>query len=887
MSIADHRRAAARLQAGGEQAGFEPFGAESVEGSITARFRAQAERHPSHVAVRSDEGDMTYAALARLARRIAAAATRRGRANVAVLCRPGGDAVAAMLGVLQAGRAYVPLDPSFPAIRLQQILDDVEADLVIADRASAAPAMTLRRRSTSLLVTDEIDGGPDEAEGVDVGPDATAYVLYTSGSTGRPKGVAQTHRNLLHFIRSYTNSLRIGPHDRLSLVCPLSFSAALMDIYGSTLNGATLCSYDVRQRGSACLPDWIDREAVTILHCVPTLFRQLLLGLDRDRRFATVRTIDLGGESVHAGDVAAYRAHFGADCVLINHLACSEVSVLAQYYLDRESDVGAGRVPAGPVADGVAVRVVGPDGTSLPAGEIGELVVESRYVSSGSCREVAAVARGARAPRNVFRTGDLARLGADGMLEHLGRAGTRVKIRGHSVEPAEVERALLEVDGVREAAVVGQPLRRGDSDAVTLVAYVTASDGQALSVDSLRRGLAARLPAFSTPSRFLQLDALPLTTSGKIDRRALPACTGRRPALEQAFVQPRSDLECRLTSIWGRVLGLDQVGIDDDFFTLGGDSFSAVQLMVQIEAELRHALPPMSLTAAPTVRQLAAGMTAGGDALGGEWQRVRTGDARPPLLFLPGIRGTSLSFGALCAHVDPQRAGFAFHYPGVYGGETPLRRVEALAERALAGLRSIQARGPYHLCGYSFGGLVAYEMACRLRADGEDVSLLALFDTRGPGFTPRPTVQRLLVHARRLRATSDKLGYVRDRALAAYERLARRRALRPANALAALLPTPALRAVVAACLEAARLYRPAAYPGRLTVLRTPEPGLEFWYPDPQFGWGSLARAGVDVYDIPMHHDDILRPDNLAPVAQCLAQALAASARLTLIAASAG
>lgn len=875
MAIADHERAAGLLQRGGEAAGFVPFAAAAVDKSITARFREQAERHPGRVAISMDGSDTTYGELYQQVCRIAAAVLRSGHGNVAILCDRGAGAIAAMLGVLNAARAYVPLDPWFPAARLQQILDDVEPDLIIADGAIEALIRGLRLRDVAVLIIDEIQDRLESAT-VDAKPDSLAYVVYTSGSTGRPKGVAQTHRNLLHFIQSYTNSLRVGARDRLSLLAPLSFSASLMDIYGSLLNGAALCPYDMFRRGSDGLADWIDRQQITILHSVPTLFRQLTLTLPDERQLRTVRAIDLGGETVHARDVALYRAHFSRACVLINHLACSEASVIAQYYMDHECALDSCGIPAGPTAPGITVAVMAGDGQPPSNGQVGEIVIESRYLSPGSWRQALGSAGGHHAR---LRTGDLGRFDADGMVVYHGRGGSHVKVRGHRVEPAEVERALLDVERIKEAVVVDRPVPSGDSDGNILVAYLTSRDGQAIPAEHLRRALRARLPEFMIPSAFVHVPSMPRTTTGKVDRHALPSHIGERPALQQPFVEPNDEMERGLAAIWSEFLGLDRVGIDDDFFELGGDSLLATLLVLRIETALGRSIPPVRLTTARTVRRLAACVAAASEAIG-EWVCIHSGDDRPPLLYLPGIEGTGFGFEHLSEAADPQRTAFAFPYPGIFRAEEPLRRVEAFAEHALSALQTVQANPPYYLCGYSFGGLVAYEMARRLRIQGKEVPLLALLDTPGPKRRrPRPLSQRLVVHARRLRATSDKLGYLKQRAVSVRRRYTRHRGLDGAEPLDGGPTTPALGAVQRACVEAARAYRPAPYPGRVIVFRSPSVSDEaFWQPDPHFGWDEVALGGVEVVDVSVRHEDILQRGHVRPVAQKLREALAATVR---------
>jgi acyl-coenzyme A synthetase/AMP-(fatty) acid ligase/acyl carrier protein len=434
-----------------------------------------------------------------------------------------------------------------------------------------------------------------------------AYLFYTSGSTGQPKGVCQTHLNLLHFVCNYSKSLGITCDDRLSLLSPLSFSASNMDIYSSVLNGATVCPYDIRRRGMSKLEVWLEEKSITVLHAVPTLFRHLIGNLPPGWRFSKIRAIDLGGETMYTSDIRMYQEHFKEDCVLVNHLAATEASVIAQHRVDRGRSYGVGMLPVGRPADGVRIRIVREDESEADVGEIGEIMIHSPFLSPGYWRRPDLTERAFLPDPNggderIYRTGDLGRMLPDGCLVHLGRKDFQVKVRGYRIEVAEIEIALLDLASIRQAVVVPWG---GQSSDQHLVAYLVPAGQHVPTVTELRRSLGEILPEYMIPSAFVMLDALPLTSSGKIDRRALPVPDRTRPELESAFVTPRTPIEEVLAGIWEDVLGLERIGVHDNFFELGGHSLVATRVISRVRAAFRMELPLRSLFEAPTVADLA------------------------------------------------------------------------------------------------------------------------------------------------------------------------------------------------------------------------------------------------------------------------------------------
>jgi amino acid adenylation domain-containing protein len=420
---------------------FVPFADADVEQPIGELFRRQVERRPGASAVRCAAGALTYAELDRLADRVAAALLRRrGPANepVGLLLGHTAAMIAAILGVLKAGKIYVPLDPRYPARRLEQMLQDSGAALVVVD-GPHAPALG-GHRTGALQVLDLADLGernsaPDR--GAAVRPDQPALILYTSGSTGRPKGVVQSHRAVLHHIRNYTNALRIGPADRLTLLSSCSFAASTSALFGALLNGAVLCPFDLKEEGIEPLAPWLAAQQITIYHSVPTVFRHLAAALAPGQTFPALRVVNLGGEAANPGDVELYRKHFAPGCVLLLTYAATEANVICRYLLDAHTPLPQGTIPAGYPCEGVEVLLWDEHGRPVAPGQCGEVVLRGRYLADGYWgRPQETAAKFAGDPNDpglrTYRTGDWGALLPDGCLVHRGRKDELVKVRGPS-----------------------------------------------------------------------------------------------------------------------------------------------------------------------------------------------------------------------------------------------------------------------------------------------------------------------------------------------------------------------------------------------------------------------------------------------------------------------
>ncbi|MCP4275357.1 MAG: amino acid adenylation domain-containing protein, partial [Gammaproteobacteria bacterium] len=569
--------------------------------TLIERFSMAVKKYSASPAVHVSGQSWSYAELDQRANAVAwslidaAGEAHQSAQSVGLLMGHDASMLAALLGVLKAGYSYVPLDPGAPRARLQTVIADAGIKLVVSDSRYEA---VLERCEVALVAVPAV--GQEEAPEVSVAPDDLAYILFTSGSTGTPKGVMQTHRNVLHHVRSYTNALHISSKDRLTLLSSYGFDAAVMDIFGALLNGACLYPMSIRDEEYVGeLLDQMGEQQITILHATPTVFRHLMRNKVCRHDLTCVRLVVLGGEEALGNDFALFRKQFAPPTLFVNGLGPSESTLALQFFADHGTRLPGNVVPVGlPVAD-TEVLLLNKDGSA--AGISGELAIRSRYVSKGYWNQPELTKeRFIPDPADpecvLYRTGDQARYLPDGRLVFMGRVDDQVKVRGHRIEPGEVEVAAMTIEGVDRCAVVMHDER--------LVAYVVLAEFMQLEISLLRHELQAVLPEYMVPSAFVMLDALPLTPNGKLDKKALPAPALMRDERE-AYVEPRTEIEIQLVAIWSEVLGVERIGIHDDFFALGGHSLMAAQLVARVTDSLRVGLPIRRLFDTPTVAGIA------------------------------------------------------------------------------------------------------------------------------------------------------------------------------------------------------------------------------------------------------------------------------------------
>ena len=863
---------------------FREFPKEGIERSICSAFLESVQREPDAPAVETPERRLTYRDLSRAAGGVAAALTEaRGdqQEPVALLMDKSPATVVAIVGCLGANKIYVPLDPGSPGQRVDYILEDSEARVILTDSANLALAREHADRGDAVINVDEVPPNPSGLDpSASVTADSLAYILYTSGSTGRPKGVCQVHRNVIHHARNFINMMGIGPGCRLSVLPSFSFAQSASDLFPALVAGACALPFDLKKEGLTRLIAWLSEQRITDFHTVPTVFRHLVAAIEGREPFPHVRLVRLGGEATTRADVAAFKAHFSPDCVMVVSLGTTEINAVRYFLVGRETTLSGHMVPVGYGHDGTDVLVLDVDGRPVPPGRTGEIAIQSRYITPGYWRRPE-LTRATFLPApgddgaRLYLTGDLGSMAEDGCLTYLGRKDFRAKIRGHRVEVSEVEAALMEVDTLREAAVMA---RKDDDGRDYLAAYVVPRAGAARSFLALRQHLSAWLPDYMIPAACVFMDALPTTPNGKVDRLSLPEPKRSRPLPADTYAAPHMALERELVMLWEDLLGMSGLGTRDDFFELGGDSLAGASFLARVEGLLGRRLSPDLLYRFPTVQQLVR-----------ELSQDRTGRAASPLVAVQphGTRRPVVfvahvhawMYRELSDRLGPDQPFYALRPAAPLGelGRAPsLRR---LAAEYVEALKAALPQGPYVLGGMSATGVVAFEMAQQLFRAGDEVALLALLDTAGQysRWSGSPRWRLLRLNAEAVYFLRKQPGEQLRAAGRFLRRLLTREPKRRSGGGRQPHPSPRLDALVRATNRqyalAARGSVMGMYPGRIAYFMARKALRRGFLRDSRLDWRRLAEGGFDLYTVRGNHFEMLGEPGVDDVARELKSAL--------------
>ncbi|MFC5475412.1 amino acid adenylation domain-containing protein [Paraherbaspirillum soli] len=703
---------------------------------VLAALLRHANATPERIGLEQDGVSLSYAELLAQVQTLAAQLVAHGvtqNSRVVVLLPRAPRTVVALLAILWAGGGYVPLDPDGPALRIAAVLADAEPTLVLTVRAHADKA------SGAVLCLDdaEVNSTPLAAP-VAVAADALAYVIYTSGSTGRPNGVMVGRDALAHFVAGATARYRITAADRVLQFAPLHFDASVEEIFLSLCAGATLILRNEAMLES--LPRFLlacERLRISVLDLPTAFWHELSFCISQQEGALpdAVRLLIIGGEAALAERVARWRASVARQVVLLNTYGPTEATVIcttAELAGPDAINFDGDTVPIGRPLAGVDIAVVDSELRPVPRGEPGELCLIGGGLAHGYLGRAALTAERfvplAALPGRprAYRTGDRVLLGDDGELRYLGRLDDEFKLSGHRIDPLEIEAALLSYPGLREVAVVGQPLAGGGK---RLAAFIVA-DSELPSPAALRAFLSERLPAVAIPASYSALPKLPRNLNGKIDRKALSAMPIEAAVTDRAVA---SKLEQTVMAVWSEVLGVADLSREDDFFALGGKSLQVIQVANRLGIALQREIAVSALFRHRTVAALAQSLNT---LAGHPPPPAAAGSEFAPLLTIQRGTGPAL----FCVHPAEGLSwcylGLAMQLPEIpiYGlqaignsGDAPAS-VEAQVDAYLALLRGAQAQGPYRLLGWSSGGGIAHAMAVKLQAAGETVSLLAMMD---------------------------------------------------------------------------------------------------------------------------------------------------------------
>lgn len=840
--------------------------------TLSGRFEIQAIKFADEIALDTKYKSYTYSELNNIANHIAWGILKNtvdGNHGVAILYADTSSIVPAMVGVLKTGKYYVVIDSSLPHDKIRYMIENSESKTLLTDTKHLDLVTQLAPPNMVVINTDDINySAATDNPALHISSDSRLSLVYTSGTTGMPKGIIKTHGSRL---RSGSRK-HIQPAARISLIYSPSFAAGGWAIFRALLNGASLYSYDIKKYGLADFSDWLRKNKITNLRFTPSLFRQFVKLLDEQSHFPDLKVIRLSTENILDKDIQMYSKYFSEHAGLRVSYACSEVGTITHLSYQVGAKLPDGRIPVGFPEANRTIEIWDENDCEVELGQVGEIIVGGKDVYPSYWKNPTATQKvffpDPKSPGgHIYRTGDLGKILPDGQLVHMGRIDNMIKIRGFRVETSEIETELLKQDYIENAVVVG---RADNSGQMRLVAYVVLSGKSKLNVSKLRKAIANNLADYMMPAYFVELDSIPLTVSSKVDIGSLPNPKYDRPDLENTYKAASNQTETILCGIWERVLGIDKVGVRDNFFDLGGDSLLAAQLFVEIEKEFGRKLPISILYKAANVRQQADILL--GDFSDEDWfpiVSINIDGSKPPLFCFPGKGGNPTRFRHLSHRLGNDQPIHMLQSRGLSGKLSPFDSVEKIANEFMDAIRETQPEGPYYLIGSSFGGKVAYEVAQQLLRTSQEVALLAFVDTYGPGYPKRlPNISRTREqlfsifqyfdkHLANLRVANWK---GRGQYLVHNSKIGLQKIKTWPKILIDKIRTrrlPAeLKEVEAANIRASRAYIPEPFPGRVVIFRAEQQPRGI-YEDSKLGWGNVDISELEIIDIPGHHGSIL------------------------------
>ncbi len=824
-----------------------------------------AEHAPGPAVVWGDY-QLSYGELNERANQLARYLRSRGvgpNVRVGICLEPTPEFAIALLAVMKSGGACVPLDPKYPQERLAYMLEDAQARVLITQKGMLAGKAPAGCETLMLAeITEALAGQPSDNPETGVGPRDIAYVIYTSGSTGKPRGVLLRHAGLVNYVTAMSRKCGIGPNDRMLQFCSISFDIAVEEIFTTWVSGATLVMRPADM--PLAVPEflaWVAQQRITILDLPTAYWHEWVHHFPELKRPVprSVRLVIVGGEKASAKACAAWAQAAGGRTRWINTYGPTEASICVTAF---EPNFAAGdripeNIPIGRPVPNCRVYLLDGQRNPVPVGIPGELFIGGVCVAQGYHNrpeltrekfipDPFSLEPGSR----LYKTGDLARYLPSGEIEFLGRGDDQVKIRGFRVELGEIESALAKHLEVREVAVVAREDTPGDK---RLVAYLVPVQGTKPTPTEIRHYLQQRLPDYMVPSTIVLLQAMPLTPNGKINRRGLPApevetCSDEIAVATDAF-------QAQLVRIWEEVLGRKPIGIRDNFFELGGHSLLAARLMHRIGQALDKTVPLAMLFEAPTIERLSA--TLRKDGWSDHWSSlvpIQPAGSHAPFFCIHGVGGNVLGFYELGRRLAPDHPFYGLQSQGLDGKHPAHATIEEMAAHYLDQIRTVQPRGPYSFGGFSFGGLVAYEMAQQLLARGEEVGLLVLFDTY-PGDLKSVTSSLFS-----LLLTPSWRHWTHDLPKAVRKRI--RRTVRGWRLPQLLID------IRNSNRAAADRYVLRPYAGKATLVRAIEQSLRSGSDDPHAAWKSLVGS-LEIHDVPGNHYEILVEPQVERLAECL------------------
>ena len=845
-------------------------------------FEAQVERNPNAIAISFENKHMTYAELNRRADQLAQQLRALGvgpEVLVGLFIERSLELVIGILGILKSGGAYVPLDPSYPPERLRFMIEDAKPAVILT---AEGPAGTNYQRSD-----------PDLICGFD--PRHPCYCIYTSGSTGTPKGVVVTHENVARLFTATRQWFNFNENDVWTLFHSYAFDFSVWELWGALLHGGRLVIVPhIVSREPEAFYQLLVKERVTVLNQTPSAFRQLMQA-EHSAEDLSLRFVIFGGEALEYQSLKPwFERHGDASPQLVNMYGITETTVHVTYRPLTAGDldnIRGSRI--GRAIPDLSVYILDRHLQPVPDILPGELYVGGDGLARGYLNRPELTAErfipdplGREAGARLYRTGDLARRLGNGDIEYLGRADDQVKIRGFRIEPGEIETALLRHPSLQAAVVVARQDADGDQ---RLCAYLVARPNTEIRIDELRAYLRERLPEHMLPAVFVEIKEIPLTAHGKLDKKSLPAPGHERPDFEKRYEAARNGVEAMLSELWSDVLDVKHIGIHDDFFDLGGDSIKGVIFINRLQERLGEIVHVVNIFNAPTIASFAKYLeeqhtdavtrtTHETTKVGQSLVSIQPQGTLPPFFCVHAVGGNVFSYVSLARCLGVAQPFYALQARGLLDAHEPHTRIEDMAADYICEIRTVQESGPYLLGGWSMGGLVAFEMACQLLRQGQQVALVALFDSITP-YTARfkqenEEAMQVANFAFQLGLPAVELANISEQLLSLDEesqlkhlfKLAQRSGIFPTGF--DLTQLRDLFKVYRSNNEAVLAYRPRSCAAPLVLFRAEET-MDDELMDTTYGWSQLAEGSLEIEVVSGNHFTMLDEPHVSLLAQKL------------------
>ncbi|MBD2254358.1 amino acid adenylation domain-containing protein [Nostoc parmelioides FACHB-3921] len=847
---------------------------------------AQVERTPEAIAVTFDKQQLTYQELNHKANQLGHYLQTLGvqpETLVGVCMERSLEIVICLLGILKAGGAYVPIDPEYPQERIAYMLEDSQVKVLLTqekllNQIPQHQAQTICVDREWEKISTQANTNPNS----NIKPDNLAYVIYTSGSTGKPKGAMNTHKGICNRLLWMQEAYQIDSTDSILQKTPFSFDVSVWEFFWTLLTGARLViAKPGGHKDSAYLINLINQEKITTLHFVPSML-QVFLQNRYVSKCTSLKRVICSGEALSIDLQNRFFQHL--QCELHNLYGPTEAAIDVTFWQCRQ-DSNLKTVPIGRPIANTQIYILDTDLQPVNIGVTGEIYIGGVGVARGYLnkeeltQEKFIINSFSNSQYNrLYKTGDLARYLPDGNIEYIGRADYQVKIRGYRIEIGEIENIVSSHPQVREAVVIA---RDDNAQEKQLVAYITYNSVKP-QLDNLRDFLQEKLPEFMIPAAFVMLETLPLTPSGKVDRKALPKPDLSDYNSRNSYVAPRNEIEEKLVQIWSDILHLPKIGVTENFFAIGGNSLKALHLISQIEQLFAKEIPLATLLTNPVIADLAKVIQANNQIHNSPLVPIQPQGKQQPFFCIHPAGGHVLCYFKLSQYIGTDQPFYGLQAQGFYGDKEPLMRVEDMASVYVKTIREFQPKGPYRVGGWSFGGVVAYEVAQQLHRQGQEVSLLAILDSYVPILLDKQKPiddvylvgvlsrvfggmfgQDNLVTSEEIEdlTVEEKINYIIDKARKArifplgVERQNNRRILD----------------VLVGTLKATYSYVRQPYPGKVTVFRAREKHI--MAPDPTLVWVELfsvmAAQEINIIDVPGNHYSFV----LEPHVQVLAKNL--------------